>query len=131
MRVIAVDGYIFKLGRKSGMTAMVRPICIYYANFRFGRVALFFFEIVAHKGKVFNRHSKTHFFVVILYILIGEFYKALYFTDVLCLCGGLNKRFGLIKRNLLAFHGVDKVLFYAGKLVLGNSRNGVYGGALD
>ena len=45
--VTIFEGYVLKLGRESGMSAVIRPVSIENANLGHGRVSVFFFlEVV-------------------------------------------------------------------------------------
>ena len=54
--------YIFNLSHEGGVTAVVRPVGVKYANFSDGRFAIFFIKVFLAPQQVFNAHCQAHFF---------------------------------------------------------------------
>ena len=131
MCVITVNAYVFEFGRKSRVTAMVRPVSVYYFDFCFGRVSALFFEIVAHERKVCNRHGKPHFRVIRRNFLRAVIDKARKSFYVLRFNRLVHERQGLFERDLFAFHGVYKMLFNACKLFAVRALDRINGRALN
>ena len=56
------DFYIFNLSHEGGVTAVVRPVGVKYANFSNGRFAVFFIKVFLAPEQIFNAHCQAHFF---------------------------------------------------------------------
>ena len=121
MRVIGIYLHVFDLGRKGRVAAVVRPISVYHLDFRFRRVPALFFEIIAHERQIFHAHGEPVLFVVSRDLLVGHGDEPRHLFHVLRLHLRAGERLGLGKGNFRTFHGVDKVLFDAGKLFVGNA----------
>ncbi len=96
MRIVAVNRYIFKFGRKCRVTAMVGPIRVYYFNFRLGRISSLALEIIAHENEVRNGHGKPCVCMKLRYLFIGQRNKAVNRFHVFRLNCATRKRLGLI-----------------------------------
>ena len=66
----------FKFGGESGVTAMVAPVCVQYAEFSLVRVAAFFREVFHHLTKVIGIHCQTHLAAERLQVLFLHIDKA-------------------------------------------------------
>ena len=100
-----------KIGFKSGVAAMIGPVCVKNLDFSNGRIPAFFLEIFLDKSKVCFTHGQFLFRKELMEFFLGKLREALddgnwfrsfpaHFQAVRFLCGGF-----------LGFYRVDGVLF--------------------
>ena len=106
-----VDFHIVQMGGESGMTAMVRPVCIYHTNLGNGRISvLLIMEIVLQELQVIQIHSKSQGIQQIREAMLIQGNKSvngcyrLRCSIVNCQC------FRLFQCSFPAFHCVDHII---------------------
>ena len=126
MRIVRMNIHALDLRRESRVAAMVRPVRIDDLDFRFGGIAAFLFEIIAHENKIFHTHGETAFCVIVRDLVHAHVDKARDLLDVLRLHFGAAQRFGLVEGNFFALHGVDEMFFDTRKFRVGHALDGVH-----
>ena len=80
--IFGCDFDVFQLGGKRRMAAVIRPIGVDDFEFRFRRVALLRFKIVAHEGEIRRAHRKADLFMIGGDLRVRHIHKAVHILHV-------------------------------------------------
>ena len=113
-----VKAHAVYLGKKGGVTAVIRPVGIYHSQLGEGRVAVLAAEILAAEGDVRLIHCESVFGYHIAQPLVGELGKAVKSGHTVRWLGLACERLGQRETALSCLDGVDNVFFYLFKVAL-------------